>query len=51
MVESCEQLVDCVRSEGIPHFGPIEGDADHTMAYRLVIGDVGELETRHRIPR
>ena len=50
MFEGGEQLIDGVRSEGISHFGSIEGDANHTVPDRLVIGDVGELEPRHLIP-
>ncbi len=50
MIEGGEQLIDSVRSECIAHFGSIEGDPNHTVPDRLVIRDVGELESRHLIP-
>ncbi len=50
MVESGEQLVDGVRTEGVADVGPVEGDAHGALVDGAVVGDVREGELGHGLP-
>ena len=50
MFKSREKFIDCVGPKRIADLGPIEGHAYRAMFDRTVIGDIGEIETRHYPP-
>jgi hypothetical protein len=50
VVERPVQLVHGVGAEGVADLGAVEGDPDGAGRSGPVIGDVGEVETRHLIP-
>src|SRR3712207_8197124 len=50
-LERGDQLVDGLRAEGVAHLRPVERDSDDAGVDGPVIGQVGEGETLHRLPR
>jgi hypothetical protein len=50
MVENAVELVHGVGAEGIPHLGSVECHSNRAHVVCPVIGDVGQVEARHRLP-
>lgn len=50
MFESREKFINCVWPKRIAYLGTIEGHAYRAMFDRAVIGDIGEIESRHDPP-
>lgn len=50
MVERRVQLIDGVGTKGVAHLGAVERNAHGADLACPVIGDVGEGETRNRVP-
>ena len=50
VIECGLQLVDRVRTERISHLGTVECNPHDSDLRRAVVGDVGEVEPRNRIP-
>jgi hypothetical protein len=51
VIENPVELIDRVRTKGVSHLRPVERNAYSANVIRPVIGDVGEFEARHWLPR
>ncbi len=50
VIECGVQLVHCLRTKCIAHLGSVKGDPHRRYVQGTVVGDVSEVESRHRFP-
>lgn len=50
MFKCCEEFVNRMGTKCVANIGAIKGDADSAVLNRSVVGDIGEIESRHDTP-